>query len=46
MSGTSKQLANSNQKRNRGVRYTSVEVTKLLDIIEERLPTGGEDWDD
>ena len=33
------------QKRPRGAKYTKTEIDKLLDLVEERLPTGGEDWD-
>ena len=33
------------QRRPRGAKYTKTEIDKLLDLIEERLPTGGEDWD-
>ena len=32
-------------KRPRGAKYSPMEIDKLLDLIEERLPTGGEDWD-
>ena len=32
-------------KRPRGARYTSAEIDKLLDLVEEKLPTGSDCWD-
>ena len=40
-----KQRAEQQDRRPRGAKYTSAEIDKLLDLVEERLPTGGEDWD-
>ena len=35
---------NPDQRRTRGSKYSAVEIQRLLDLVEEKLPTGGDEW--
>ena len=38
--------SNNNKKaKTRGAKYTNPEVNELLNLVENYLPTGGDEWD-
>ena len=38
-------LATNKKAKTRGAKYTAGEINELLNLVEQYLPTGGDEWD-